>query len=169
MAKYGDSLSPTRLTAQSMECTLATSTVLAISLQVHSLPRFLHLHKSFILYLSDNESERARYWLLSIDHPISRPFVSITTLSPPGTFLGHFLPVSSINSFCIFSFPFYFYKNTFSEGYVRSVLGNSRSIMKNEAQLLASALRSNYGKMFSSMIRKYFSLVWPPPCFFFKI
>jgi hypothetical protein len=55
-----------------------------------------------------------------------------------------------INS--IFSHIFY---NLFFLGYVRSILGNSRSITKNEAQLLASALRANYGKMFCGMTRKF--------------
>jgi hypothetical protein len=41
-------------------------------------------------------------------------------------------------------------------GYIRSILGNSRSINKNEAQLLASALWFNYGKMFGNMLRKFF-------------
>jgi hypothetical protein len=61
-----------------------------------------------------------------------------------------------------------FFITFFIKGYVRSVLGNSRSLYKNESQLLASALRANYPKMFSNMIRKYFggalwSFVFSPP------
>jgi hypothetical protein len=43
----------------------------------------------------------------------------------------------------------------FVTGYVWSVLGNSRCIIKQEAQMLASALRTNYTKMFSGMNRKF--------------
>jgi len=39
-------------------------------------------------------------------------------------------------------------------GYVMSVLGDTRSINIKEAELLASALRYNYGKMFGGMTRK---------------
>jgi hypothetical protein len=43
----------------------------------------------------------------------------------------------------------------YSQGYVTSVLGTTRSISKKEAQDLASALRANYSRMFGSMIRKF--------------
>lgn len=60
---------------------------------------------------------------------------------------SHCLAATSLSCLILF--------NTFFKGYVRSVLKDSRSITKNEAQLLASALRANYGKMFSSMKRKF--------------
>jgi hypothetical protein len=45
-----------------------------------------------------------------------------------------------------------------STGYVWGILGNTRSILKSEANMLAAALRANYPKMFSSMICKYISI-----------
>ena len=49
-----------------------------------------------------------------------------------------------------------------------SILGFTRSITKNESQLIASALRANYSKMFSGMIRK-FSMLSLPFCVTIKV
>jgi len=50
-----------------------------------------------------------------------------------------------------------FFKFLIFLAYVLSVLGCTRPIKHHESQLMASALRSNYSKMFSGMIRKFSS------------
>jgi hypothetical protein len=53
-----------------------------------------------------------------------------------------------------------FFKFYFCLAYVWSILGFTRSITKNESQLISSALRANYSKMFSGMIRKFSSYLY---------